>query len=75
MLKVSKNIMIWLASVIIMFSLCSPIIGYLTGLLIVSQNVNSLLSTVLIIVGIAICFIYLPTIIFGIKDLFYFFKY
>lgn len=62
MFKLPKNILGWIATVIIMFAVCSPITGSLAGILFISQNVNSLFTVILgILCGIIIAF-YTPII-------------
>lgn len=75
MFKLPKYISLWGATFIIMFALCAPLIGSLTGLLILSQNVSSLISILLNIVSIVILAIYLPVILKGLNNLFNFLKY
>lgn len=62
MFKLPKIIFTWIATVIIMFAVCSPITGSLAGILFISQNVNSLITVLLgVLCGIIIAF-YTPII-------------
>lgn len=62
MFKLPKNILGWIATVIIMFAVCSPITSSLAGILFISQNVNSLITVLLgVLCGIIIAF-YAPII-------------
>lgn len=61
MLKLPKQICL-IVTLVILFAMCSPIIGSLAGLLFISQNVNPQITVMLgAIVGIAIKY-YLPII-------------
>lgn len=75
MFKLPKNIMLGIATLIIMFAICAPITGFLTGILIASQNVNYLLTILLDILGVVVVAVYLPIIVKGIAQLFKFLKY
>lgn len=51
-----------LATFILMFAICSPILGYILGVILISQNVNSILTLLLgVLIGITLCY-YLPII-------------
>ena len=61
MFKLPKQICL-IATFILMFALCSPILSYLAWVLILSQNVSSLIAMLLgVLVGISIYY-YLPVI-------------
>lgn len=62
MFRHTKNIFIWIMTVVIMFALCSPVTGSLLGLLIISQNVNSLATVFVGVIGGIIIAYYFPII-------------
>ena len=60
----------WIATFIVMFAICSPFSGYLLGVLLISQNVNSLLALLLaVIIGISLYY-YLPIVQDYFKSIF-----
>ena len=62
MSKLSRNLLGWIATIIIIFAVSTPITSSLTGILFISQNINSLITVLLgILCGLIISY-YAPII-------------
>lgn len=61
MFKLPKQVYL-LATFILMFAICSPILCYILGVILISQNVNSIATLLLgVLIGITLYY-YLPII-------------
>lgn len=60
--KNSNNIVVYIATIILMFALCTPITSLMIGVLFLSQNFNSLIAVILgILIG-GMLYYYIPII-------------
>lgn len=61
MFKLPKQIYL-LATFIVMFAICSPILGYILGVILISQNASSIVTLLLgVLIGVTLYY-YLPII-------------
>ena len=66
----NKDIIGYIATIIIMFAICTPVTGLITGVLFMSQNFNSLIAVLLgIVVGILIYY-YVPIVCYYFDNIF-----
>lgn len=62
MFKMPSKNFYWIASMIIIFSLSFPTVGFLSGLLFISQNVSSLMTVILGVICGVLLSAFIPTI-------------